>query len=793
MLDCIPRSARVSRSTTICRWLTVRGIYLLAVFNGTYLTSTTWAENVEKLDDKPPAVSPDTAPSKPIDVAATDQKTVEQLAESARKSVVVIHVEGRDGNRQGLGSGFVISDKGLIATNQHVISEGRALSVQFSDGKTAPVTAIHATQRASDLAIIQVDRTDLAPLPLGDAEQLKLGQTVVSLGNPHGLKHSVVAGVVSGKRVIDGREMIQLAMPIEPGNSGGPVLDLQGRVQGVVTMKSLVTNNLGFAVTINALQPLLDQPNPIQMEKWLTIGAIDARNWTQLFGARWRQRAGRITVEGQGKGFGGRALCLSTDTPPEPPYDIRVQVRLKDEGGAAGLVFHSDGADRHYGFYPSNRKLRVSRFDGPDVFAWNVLQEKPHPAYQPGEWNTLRVRVEPQRFLCYVNESLVLESVDGQLPAGKIGLAKFRETEAEFKNFAMGRDLPVLTPPAEVVERVTSLVDDLPVNQAPADKLLTELLQESGSEITVLRNRARLLELQAAQLRKLAGMVHQKRTRQKLVDLLSQPEAEINLAHAALLVAQLDNDELDVPGYLADLDQLANDLNSRVPPDATPTAKRELLNKFLFEEHGFHGSRGDYYNKSNSYLNEVLDDREGLPITLAVVYLELGRRMGLDLVGIGLPSHFVVEQLPAESPRVFIDVYDAGAVLTTDAAAALVFQNTDQHLKPEQLAVVSKKAIVQRILGNLMGLARDSEDGHAMLGYVETLVALNPDGAEQRWFQAVLRYQVGQLQAAQADVNWLLERAPEGLDLVRVRELGNVIQRQLDEQALLTTPPPGQP
>ena len=76
------------------------------------------------------------------------------------------------------------------------------------------------------------------------------------MGNPHGLKHSVVSGVISGRREIDGRKMLQLAMPVEPGNSGGPVLDMQGRVLGIVTMKSVVTENLGFAVEVNALKPL---------------------------------------------------------------------------------------------------------------------------------------------------------------------------------------------------------------------------------------------------------------------------------------------------------------------------------------------------------------------------------------------------------------------------------------------------------------------------------------------------------------------------------------------------------
>ena len=108
---------------------------------------------------------------------------------------------------------------------------------------------------------------------------LAQGEPVVVMGNPQGLKHSVVSGVLSGTREIDGRNMMQLAIPVEPGNSGGPVLDMQGRVLGIVTMKSLVTENLGFAVSVSDLKPLLDKPNPVPIDRWLTIGAIDRAQW----------------------------------------------------------------------------------------------------------------------------------------------------------------------------------------------------------------------------------------------------------------------------------------------------------------------------------------------------------------------------------------------------------------------------------------------------------------------------------------------------------------------------------
>ena len=201
----------------------------------------------------------DSAQPTPEKQAATlPKQSVAELIARARKSVVVITLSGRDGKNDGMGTGFVVSSDGLIATNLHVIGEARPIEVRFADDKRYPVIAIHATQRSMDLAILRIDAKNLHPLQLADSDLLKQGQDVVAIGNPLGLEHSVVSGIVSGRREIDGKPMIQLAMPIEPGNSGGPLIDRQGRVHGILTLKSLVSASVGFAVAVNSLKPLLE-------------------------------------------------------------------------------------------------------------------------------------------------------------------------------------------------------------------------------------------------------------------------------------------------------------------------------------------------------------------------------------------------------------------------------------------------------------------------------------------------------------------------------------------------------
>ena len=236
--------------------------------------------------------------------------------------------------------------------------------------------------------------------------------------------------------------MIQLAIPIERGNSGGPVVDLEGKVVGILTLKSLVTENLGFAVAINSLKPLLEKPNPIAMGKWLTIGALDPRHWQVVGDARWTQHAGRMRADGPGKGFGGRSLCLSTQSRSRDAVRSgRAASVCGEQDGAAGLVFHSDGGDRHYGFYPTSGKLRVTRFDGPVVYDWHVLWEEPRDEYKPDAWNELKIRVEKDRIQCLCNGAVVYELQDDFYRKGKVGLAKFRHTTAEFKGFRVGEQI----------------------------------------------------------------------------------------------------------------------------------------------------------------------------------------------------------------------------------------------------------------------------------------------------------------------------------------------------------------
>ncbi len=696
-----------------------------------------------------------------------------KLVRDTQDSVVVIETQGRDGRPLGIGSGFIVSEDGLIATNLHVIGEARPVRVYLKDGREFAVTEIHGTDKTQDVALVRIDANELTPLIIGKVDALNQGQPIFAIGNPRGLRDSVVTGVVSGFHENDeGMSLIQLAIPIEKGNSGGPLMDMKGRVHGLLTLKSQVTENLGYAVRASAVRKLLDSPNPIPMARWMTIGTLNSKLWDPRGDVSWKHRAGVISVEGSARGFGGRALCLSKKTPPETPYELAVDVKIQEEDGAAGLVFHSDGEDIHYGFYPSSGALRISRFDGPTVYSWHVLHDERSRHFRPNEWNRLKVRIEKDSLKCYCNDELVFEHLGPKLDGGRIGIVKFRHTTAEFKRFKFALNLPDEKPSKQVLDRVAELANRLEHRRPPNTETVAEFSDLDPVGQKALRAQAKILEQRAEHLRRLASEIHERQTRAAIVKAIHPPEDQpVKLLRACLLISLLDNSELDIEAYEDSFDQLVEEFISELPESAEDEDKIDRLGDFLFKQHGFHGSHANYYHASNSYLNEVIDDREGLPLTLSILYVELARRAGLDAAGVGLPGHFIAKVTPSEGKPVYVDAFDGGKELSVSECRKLVRDFSGLPWRKDYLDSPPSEAIIQRMLRNLIRVSNNSDDKEASLRYVRTILEITPDSYEDRLYKAVLCYSTDRIEEGLIEVDWVLNLAPSNLDLRRVREL----------------------
>jgi regulator of sirC expression with transglutaminase-like and TPR domain len=202
-----------------------------------------------------------------------------------------------------------------------------------------------------------------------------------------------------------------------------------------------------------------------------------------------------------------------------------------------------------------------------------------------------------------------------------------------------------------------------------------------------------------------------------LAEVLGRPE--IDLEEAVVLLAQVENPDLDAGHLKARLDALAASVRERVDHAESPAGRATALGAVLFGEHGFHGNEKDYYDPANSYFDLVLDRRSGIPITLAILYLLVGRRAGLTLHGINFPRHFVVGFTEGTFTTA-IDAFHEGRLLDRQALAARVFaQNLPWN--DAYLAEATAKDILRRMLGNLAFVYRDRGD-RRRLARIESLL-----------------------------------------------------------------------
>jgi regulator of sirC expression with transglutaminase-like and TPR domain len=739
-------------------------------------------ESTQVIQEADEANRPQAAANASSDPRQAPAATLESLVSKVRESLVAIRVDDRDGRQVGIGTGFFVDGKGLIATNFHVIGEGRSIQVEWGKGRVLKVEGIEAFDRKADLALVRVaqEAPPFPALPLNLMNDLQQGSDVLAFGNPLGLEYSVVRGIVSALREVEGQSLIQLAMPIEPGNSGGPLVDLDGHVHGIVNMKSAVDDNLGFAIPIDRLQKLIDRPNPITWDRWLRWGSLDAQRWETRFGATWTEQSGRLVARGTGNGFGGRAICLSTQLPPEPPYDVVVRVRLDDERGAAGLVFQSDGQERHFGFYPSGGRMRLTDFQGPSIYSWQVLSDVASSHYRPGQWNHLRVHVEKERFLCYVNGQ---EVASGALQPGEgrqqVGLAKFRDTVAEFQGFQVGNDLaekPLDARQLEAIER-WKRVDGEPIRME--GDAWDALAEGSAASVDAILSTAASLEERARQMRQAAAAIESLPAFQRWENMVRRLDEPERLMEAALTLGALDDPAVEVDLYVSQLEKMAEEILARFPEGSSEKQKMDLLLKYLFEENGFHGSRQEYYHTANNQMHRVIEDREGMPIALSVLVIDLARRCKIGVEGVGMPGHFLVRMAsadPLQGP--WIDPFEAGEWIDEKQLQKRFMETTGQRFQPENLPTFSNRQILQRMLRNLIGSAERKGDSQTALRYLDAMLALDADEVATRLQRAVLRGQNGRYQEALEDLQKVIDQQPQSVDIHELLRLRQSIQER---------------
>ena len=217
-------------------------------------------------------------------------------------------------------------------------------------------------------------------------------------------------------------------------------------------------------------------------------------------------------------------------------------------------------------------------------------------------------------------------------------------------------------------------------------------------------------------------------------EIVAGPEEDIDLAEAALVIAAHEYPGLDVNAYLARIAEMAETLKGRLRRDISPTDALITLNRYLFEELGFSGNTADYYDPRNSYLNEVLDRRLGIPITLSLLCIEVGRRIGLALHGVSFPGHFLVKCVVRDGV-VVIDPYARGASLSLDdlqqRLRALRGDTPPPDMVQHMLAAAGRKDILVRLLRNLKSNYLERRDLARALAAADRIIELVPRAADE--------------------------------------------------------------
>jgi len=245
-----------------------------------------------------------------------------------------------------------------------------------------------------------------------------------------------------------------------------------------------------------------------------------------------------------------------------------------------------------------------------------------------------------------------------------------------------------------------------------------------------------------------------------------------DLARAALAIARIAYPDLDPAPYLRQLDDLAAAVRPRFYPQASPEAAVTELAGYLFGECGFRGNQEEYYDPRNSYLNDVLERRTGIPITLSVVLIETGARLGLGIEGVGFPGHFLVRVAGSRGPLVLDPFFGGRAIGERELLARYrSFVGSDAPaLPPDALATTGTPAILTRMLRNLLRAYLDQKDHAHALAAADLLLVLVPDSADEVRVRGLLYEHLECFGAALGDFRRYLELAPEAPDAERIRE-----------------------
>jgi regulator of sirC expression with transglutaminase-like and TPR domain len=275
-------------------------------------------------------------------------------------------------------------------------------------------------------------------------------------------------------------------------------------------------------------------------------------------------------------------------------------------------------------------------------------------------------------------------------------------------------------------------------------------------------------------------------TPSRLIETLSifvGPEVEdekIDLIRAALVIARTEYPDLDIEAYAARMEELARRVAAQAS-DLNPQRTLAALNRVLFEEVQLRGNREDYYDPRNSFLNDVLDRGLGIPITLSIVYMEVARRVGFHLSGVGMPGHFLLKHYGEDGQEMLIDCFNRGDIVSRQDCQSRLDEiySGEMTLRPEFLHPISRRQILTRMLNNLKTVYLSTRNFRKALPIADLILVIYPRSPEDIKQRALLRYSMGMHGLAAEDLDDYLKVSPNASDADETRQMALSIRRML--------------
>ena len=260
--------------------------------------------------------------------------------------------------------------------------------------------------------------------------------------------------------------------------------------------------------------------------------------------------------------------------------------------------------------------------------------------------------------------------------------------------------------------------------------------------------------------------------------LIARDDARIDLARACLLIAQDAYPALDVERYMGEIERMAIRLRGRLPQTGGAEERVVALNQFLYGDLGYWGNTEDYDDPRNSYLNEVIERKTGIPITMSILYMELGRRIGLPLEGVSFPGHFLV-RLKLRGGMLVLDPFSGGAPQSEEELRRRVKRVIPDGVADDLpaaelpldqfLEAATNRQILSRVLRNLKRVYRESDKPERMLDVLNRMLLVTPDASAELRDRGLVYQRLECYRAALKDLTDYAEREPDAADLDEVR------------------------